>query len=173
MTNKIGIKQHTLETSPIFSIRRKAKLTENRARTPVPEDQKHARIGSATNLHPLHEADLLNQRPEQALAAKAEVIRTYVEGKTILGTGAHAFVLMGVDGVSGSPVAIKKRQREKEAVHAQIESSMLRAIQGIPHCLAFRAAFDANEDHVIVTDYVEVQDLYKSHLIPNAPGGLL
>lgn len=176
MANKVGIKQCTPETSPSFTITRKEKLTENRACTPVHGTPKHARIGSATNLHPSHGADLPNQKPEQAvLVVKAEAVRTYVEGKTILGTGAHASVLMGVDGVSGSPVAIKRRLRMKEAIHAQIESSMLRVIQGIPHCLALRAAWDvpANEEHVIVTDYVEVQDLYKSHLAPNAPSGLL
>ena len=84
MTNKVAIKQCTPETSPSFTIQRKAKLTENRACTPAPETQKHARIGSATNLHPLHEVDLLNQKPAQvALAVKAEDIRTYVEGKNM------------------------------------------------------------------------------------------
>jgi len=120
MAHKVNDRYHVSATSPVHT--RKAKLTENRGHTPVREAPKHARIGSPTLI------TVASQNREPATVAAK--VRSYVEGNTILGQGLHGSVVQGVDELTGSPVAIKRRLRKNEALHAKKESEILKAIQG-------------------------------------------
>lgn len=96
----------------------------------------------------------------------------YQESPFLIGQGTFGIIKQGYDLVSRSFVAIKKPENNPFAYQIIVhESKVLQELERrhAPHCLHLRAAFDRSssggvKEHVMVTDWVPVRNMYENHL---------